>query len=869
LAQAPGHCTPNEVTTLLATFSQLPPRMPKSDIEKAETSPFIGGDDRAKLVKLGSHRGENKRGGLGTLPEVPVGGHPGNDAFYKQVEMAVRLTVFLSLIGCMVWLPEQTKAVGMARFAPFAGLAGCLMCFFSTFTVGGVLNTASAGISGCFVACFNVWLLRGFFPDGVTPADTSTSAATIVGWVDLAIFNLLVLGFNVRMGFRFTAMAVNVGFMMCFLNPADKTVFSKNFKIDPNGAAVNTFIGVCFGSLCALLSVLLPYPMGWASKNMKAAGMSASEDTCKLFIAAVKYFKGSSANVLIERQTAQTEKLTAAIGGLGANISDAYVESMDIASQGTVRVLYEKHAEMLGKILDILSALQIALGSEDFGQSHKDCMDIIGEAAHDLVDAACLVLLAATTASEDGDIDADEKADLEAKEKKVTKSMKALSVAFDDARKKFGKAVSKDLMSESFFVFCISAFGRLVVEYSTVLRTAPPSGKGMAAEFTASTMELVSVPMWYHYRVVSRYWLSLMGCFLFSVHMDNFVPSCAITGVFLINARVGPDVMAMIQGLLAVVVGIVVNALMYSFSCKFGNTSVLQVVAVVYWLCTLTVGKGTSSLAGMGLLMAALSPFALFKFCTPDTPEAQAGMAIGLWGGIRALLIAVVITVIAEFLHVPGLFTKLSREHLDEAFAAIQDSFANVFPEKSANDAKQKVDDALALAAGKIGDAETYNTACKMEPRLWMCPWKSAFVEETAGHLKMIRLDMLIIKKALIGLDGKMEEMVGLLATVPEVAHMRKDLNETMADARELAIGLLKHENGPFLGLKDLDTVDGLDELDGFDAAVDGTNKVIEPTEAPDTMEDDHAVRLSIVFNMLEYLIMHVAAIVKTSVKLS
>merc|ERR1719390_202626 len=135
----------------------------------------------------------------------------------------------------------------------------------------------------------------------------------------------------------------------------------------------------------------------------------------------------------------------------------------------------------------------------------------------------------------------------------------------------------------------------------------------------------------------------------------------------------------MIQGLLAVVVGIVVNALMYSFSCRFGNTNVLQVVAVIYWLCTLTVGKGTSSLAGMGLLMAALSPFALYKFCAPDSPEAQAGMAIGLWGGIRALLIAVTITIISEFLHVPGLFTKLSRDSLDEAFNAMEDAFKNMW----------------------------------------------------------------------------------------------------------------------------------------------------------------------------------------------
>jgi hypothetical protein len=267
--------------------------------------------------------------------------------------------------------------------------------------------------------------------------------------------------------------------------------------------------------------------------------------------------------------------------------------------------------------------------------------------------------------------------------------------------------------------------------------------------------------------------------------------------------------------------------------------------------------------------MAALSPFALYKFCAPDTPEAQAGMAIGLWGGIRALLIAVVITVFAEFLHVPGLFTRLSREHLDEAFAAIQESFKNVFPEGSAKETKQAVEDALKTAAGKLGDAETYNVACKMEPRLWMAPWKSAFVEETAGHLKKIRLDMLLIKQALCGLDGKMGEMVELLAKVPEVAHMRKDLNETIGDARALAIGLLKHEYGPFPGLNDLKTVEGLDELEGFDEAIDGLNKFLEITEVPETMEDDHGVRLSIVFVMLEYLIKHVAAITQGGVKLS
>ena len=41
-----------------------------------------------------------------------------------------------------------------------------------------------------------------------------------------------------------------------------------------------------------------------------------------------------------------------------------------------------------------------------------------------------------------------------------------------------------------------------------------------------------------------------MGCFLLSVHMDCYVPSCAVAGAFLINTRAGFVAMAMTQGLL-------------------------------------------------------------------------------------------------------------------------------------------------------------------------------------------------------------------------------------------------------------------------------------------------------------------------------
>lgn len=841
------------------------------DAERGESTPLIS--QNAKMLNnLGSYRGEAKRGSLASLPVVPVGGHAGNAGFFTILELSLRVSVFLMILGTLIWLPDTVEAAGLGRFAQHAGLAACLTVFFVTNTVGGVINTASAGVSGCFMACLNIFILRGFIPDGVTPGMGFFSTASIVGWIDLSLFNLLVLGFNLRMGFRMTALALNVNFMMCFLNPDDQTIFSKNFKINPKGAAVSAFIGVCLGSLCAVLAVVVPYPLGWSTKLMKSAGKAASEDTCKLFIAAVKYFRGSGKNILIERQLAQASVLKVEIDGLGTNIDNAYVEALDMHVQGCIRALYEKHAASLGETFDILSALQMALASEDFGPSHDACMEAIGEEAHDLIDESCILLMRITESSEDGVIQSDEYDELRESEEAVEKALLILSKAFDDARRKFGKTISKELMNESFFVFAISAFARVVVSYAHLLRTNPPSGSPLGKELVNNFKGMVDIPLWYHWRIVSRYWLSLMGCFLFSVTLDNYVPACAITGVFLINQRVGPDVMAMIQGLLAVVVGIVTNALMYSFSCRFGNTSVLMVVAFFYWNATVLVGKGTSSIAGIGLLMAALSPFALFKFCEPDSPELQAAQAIGLWGGIRALLIAVVITVFMEIIHVPGLFTKMASDSMDKAFEAMKVAFKSVWAKGdrrvSWSQRKQEVDDALALVVSSLADAETYNTAAFMEPRLWKAPWKGQFLIEVSAQLKRIRLDVLVIQKALVGPEGDMGRLIQLFNQIPEGERMTTDLNSTLEDARELTGALLNHEHGKFSGLKLLDTIEGLDELDGFEQAVETQSKMISwPKETPDSMEGDELVRISIIFVMLDYLVKHTAAVVKTAVK--
>eukprot|EP00929_Paragymnodinium_shiwhaense_P028504 TRINITY_DN164_c3_g2_i4.p1 TRINITY_DN164_c3_g2~~TRINITY_DN164_c3_g2_i4.p1 ORF type:complete len:755 (+),score=228.60 TRINITY_DN164_c3_g2_i4:172-2265(+) len=693
------------------------------------------------------------------------------------------------------------------------------------------------------------------------------STESIVGWLDLAVFNLIMLSGNFRPGFKITGMALNCGFMMCFLNPMDQTVFSKNFKINPNGAAVSAFLGTCLGSCCAVLALLLPYPLGWARICMKHGAKQCSEDTCKLFFAAVDYYCGDDASVLIDRQLAQAAKLKAAIGGLGAQIDAAYVECLDFGSEGTVRNLYQMHADMVAQIFDMLNALQIAMSSEDFGPSHKECMATIEDSAQSLVEVAGLLLVTATEYSDDGLIEPEEDTDLHNREELVKVAIKKLAADFDRARRNFDKPVSTELMSESFFVFCLTAYARLVISYSEKLRNDPGKGQPITDTVIESTKAILKPPLAYHSRVVSRYWLSLLTCFVFAVAIDNYSPSCAITAVFLINTRVGPDVMAMIQGLLSVVVGIVMNTLMYSFSCKYGNTASLMIISVFYWLSTIFVAYGGSSLAGIGLIMAALAPFAILKRCAALSPEAEAASAVGLWGGIRALLIAVVVTVIWEILHIPGSFTRMSRESLQTAFKELELCMEGVFKKKD-------VTDGLGKVAAALGDAQTYNSAAIMEPRLWKCRWKKEYLDETAENVNKVRLDIMVIRHALLGGKGADDKNFGqvmqYLTDVPKAKNMIQDLKQTLDDAKELSLDVLQWDAGEYTGLQKLQEMQGLDELDGFeDAVTELAEKVKFPGATPENLEQDELCQLSIVLVMLDYMVKHIADITKGAVKLA
>jgi hypothetical protein len=208
------------------------------------------------------------------------------------------------------------------------------MIFFTMQPVfGSIIGSATAAIGGTFWAVLNAFILRGFFPEGVVPGDGHFSLASIVGWLDLSIFNMIFLTMDLRPGMKMFAMGHNTGYLLAFLNPNDMSVWSKNFKINPEGTAVSCLKVTAIACSLTVLANLLPYPFRFAVADMKANAKRMSAYVAKNFISSVDYYRGTHASVLIEKQMESTEEVEAEIDKSGASISGAFFEGFDWASR--------------------------------------------------------------------------------------------------------------------------------------------------------------------------------------------------------------------------------------------------------------------------------------------------------------------------------------------------------------------------------------------------------------------------------------------------------------------------------------------------------------------------------------------------------
>jgi len=119
---------------------------------------------------------------------------------------------------------------------------------------------------------------------------------------------------------------------------------------------------------------------------------------------------------------------------------------------------------------------------------------------------------------------------------------------------------------------------------------------------------------------------------------------------------------------------------------------------------------------------------------------------------------------------------------------------------------------------------------------------------------------------AVAGSDGKPDGIFQKFEKTSEWQSVQADLNDTLGDAQNVVIGLLKDESGSFDCLSNIRNHHGVDTLDELPNLIAGSPLTF-PSSVGDSMEDDEVCQVASAFLMLEISISHIAGLLQTSIK--
>merc|ERR1719269_182972 len=307
--------------------------------------------------------------------------------------------------------------------------------------------------------------------------------------------------------------------------------------------------------------------------------------------------------------------------------------------------------------------------------------------------------------------------------------------------------------------------------------------------------------------------------------------ACVITAVFLMLNAVCPDIQLFLNVMNAVIVAVVVGTLVFQGACGTGyGDIVLPISAVLIWTLGLYGYFAGGPLLLPSLVVVALTPFRWVTMCPKG--EIAAG-ARGLWAGLVANVMAIVIVCSFQFFLSVDRASNLAVNSLDDAFGGLRKAFDAFWNHEDATGPMGSV-------SGSCGSGSGYCNSAKIEPRMYRCPWKAGLYLEVVSHVQTIRLDILMLWFAMAGSDGKPDAIFSKFAEAGEFKSVKEDLNGTLEDAHSLAIAMLGHEGGHFTGLSTIKSTTGIDELGALPGLISHLNgKLKFPAAAPDTMEDD------------------------------
>jgi hypothetical protein len=392
----------------------------------------------------------------------------------------------------------------------------------------------------------------------------------------------------------------------------------------------------------------------------------------------------------------------------------------------------------------------------------------------------------------------------------------------------------------------------------TLCDDAPKGGGNLGGDIVnciKSTWDTTAMFEKFNLNFTIRYVLAVITGFCVSKYYFNHVGTCAVLCTLLINKRVGPDMRATLNVILAVVVGSLTGAIVYEHSCAspYGNI-ILPICYIIFLLLTLNPYFSGSVYAGVGLTMAALGAPRFVAMCMELDKVA---MAVGMWGTLVAVVFAIAIIVFYESICAIDRASNLARDGLEKGFNDLQTAFTAFWNEKD-------ISDAIAPVAGTMGQCTSFNATADIEPRFWREDWKKTLYEDIVDKILALRLDLLMLEFSMEGAGGSGAGLFDKFASQQSWSSIRSDLDTTLAQAAKVSVSLIGWEGGKCTALDGISATDNIDELDDLPELIKDLADLVKlPENAPATMEEDEICRISAVLIMLSQTCAHTAQIIK------
>jgi len=832
--------------------------------------------------------------------------------FQGHIGLSMRTSFVTTLLALPVVIPAWNTYFNSIPGLPawMAMIPGgvCLMVVFTVYqNLGNTLQLAWQGAAGTFIGCCWSHVMSATMPYGASGEhyDPYIMNAANIGLIVFTYW--LNLSKNVRM----FIVSYHVFFVMALQNPNADPLMNTTWAINWTAQTTTTMCTALIGMVGAVLVVAFPTPLTAKSHARRSAG-SIAQKTCDMVDHLFVYYQRSEPSVTITQLEVEALQLAGKVQAMRGDIEAAWWEHLDIGRGGKVRSLLTRHVGMLSTLSDNIFAMQICISREDFGNTHVQCMAKIKGRVSALLITSRELLVKATEAAGDGDIDKSEEAALRALMDQVTDCISQLAKNFNQTRKVMfpTKVINVDLQAESFFVYCLSIHARLIVEYTQKMLDEPPKTTSVLTHMVVAFKGVFNFTMMkaslnkssFAFRgsleILIMYY---MGMYLFEY---NAAGACCIS--LLLSDFAGSAMVKNLGRLQAVVLAAIVPhviARLQGTSCDPAIASLKAFSIFAFEVLTCYIYYSSATYGYIGCLTAAFALSTLIYPCTLESSAEAAASELtysfAQYTKILQTTIACIVMMTVDSILSGGRASDLGTNSLLKALMSVDAWFQAVFmtrlPEGDVKGAMEKREDFMKDAAfakeiqrtfngprqtgtisGHLNMADMLGAEADKEPRYHRAAWPTAFFNRCVRIGHILRANLNMVEQVLQGSrsESLYTDIFGKIRETREWKAVQDDVVNTLGDAIFMVQEVLHNETAKPLPdvAEKAATMENSDKLEAMDALFVTINKSglkYPPDQGLDSLEEDVICRINVILMLMDASVGNVADMTKECLKMA